>query len=223
MVPRLSQCPSSSILARGLSRSHSTFCAERGRARRTRPRRCRSRSGRPSGCRPLRAEPASARVSRLEPREPFLAEAARTAVFARAGALLLRRASARARPRARTSADHGRPLRHHFIPHTPHPRLTSKRGDHAGEVSSRCPRVNSRCIFPSRSVSARWRAPPRVDEKIEIATVGRPRRVLVAALRRDGLARPSRRRRRTTIWKPPPARVAYAILSPFGDHAGDVL
>jgi hypothetical protein len=27
----------------------------------------------------------------------------------------------------------------------------------------------------------------------------------------------------TTIWKPPPARVAYAILSPFGDHDGAVL
>ena len=66
-------------------------------------------------------------------------------------------------------------------PHTPHhapcrrchrvleileaARQYSRRGDHAGDVSSPRPVVNSRCMRPSRSVITNTRSPPRRAEK----------------------------------------------------------
>src|SRR5262249_15806993 len=117
------------------------------------------------------------RAREARAREVLFAETAR-ALFAGALLVLARAAAQRDRERAESDQER-RPLRglpidhlarrHHSPPHPSNPPAPpphqSNRADHAGAVSSAVPRVNSRCTRPSRSVSARWRPPPRVVEK----------------------------------------------------------
>src|SRR5581483_3678074 len=105
---------------------------------------------------------AAAGALEARPAEPLLAEASPCPgprPGTRLRALLL--ACARERKQQRRRAD--RRPRPHRPRHASRPH--SLRGDHAGEVSSAAPRVNSCWLRPSRSAMTRWCRPPRVEEK----------------------------------------------------------
>ena len=187
MVPRLSQCPSSSTLRARVLAQPLDVAREHVARVGCRARRCRSRSGRPAGCRPPPGRGPLRARSRLEPAEPLLAEAAARASLPSPafGPFFLQ-------PPASGDHQHERedePRFHQPLIHRTLPAVDASAIPGAATTRATYHRPSRGSIVsasrPSRSASTRCAPPAARRREDEVAAVGRPRRILVAALRRD--------------------------------------